>query len=72
MGNQLLIHLHCVDDDPITNLDIGFLDWLLGTRVGRLRIETDYNGFAGRRFDRYGRIRNRGYGTGYVFCVGSA
>ena len=47
MGNQLLIDLHGVDDDPVTDLDIGLLNRLLGALVGsHLRVEADFNGLS--------------------------
>ena len=56
MGNQLLLDFYGVDYDPVADLYLGFLDWLLRSRVGRLRIEAHLDGLSGGGLDRYGRI----------------
>src|SRR5258708_3419646 len=58
MGDQLLVYLHSVDDDPVTNLNVRFLEWLLAARVGCLCVEADLNGFGGCRLDSDGCVRN--------------
>jgi hypothetical protein len=41
MGHELLIHLHRMNHDAVSHLDLRLLDGLLGAGVGGLRIEGD-------------------------------
>lgn len=68
MGDQLLVHLHGVYDNLVSDLDIGLLDRLFGALVGgHFRVKADGNGLSRCRLDRNGGVRNLSHSAGQVF-----